>query len=72
MGLGDKDRPAGRQPAFSHTRALTRRLIEREGLPPLDVGMGVLAAAFVTLGLSLSRRELAELMYRFADHYAAE
>lgn len=72
MSLDDKGRSAGSQPAFSHTRALTRRLIEREGLPPLDVGMGVLAAGFVTLGLSLSRQELAEMMYRFADHYAAE
>ena len=72
MSLDDKGRSAGRQPAYSQARALMRRLIEREGLSPVDVGMGFLVAAFVTLDLALPRRELAELMYRFADEYAAE
>lgn len=66
----DEGPSAAEQHAFSDAHALIRHLVEVEGLPPVDVGTGVLIAAISRLRKSMSETDLAALFYEYADDYA--
>ena len=70
MSIHDNKRAPGEQPAFAHASVLMRKLVQSDGLASIDVGGGFLLAAVARLSTSLSRRELAELFYRYADEFA--
>ena len=71
MSINDQQRAGGEQPAFAHACALMRKLVQTNGLRSVDVGAGFLAAAIALLSASLPRHQLAEILYRHADEFAA-
>jgi hypothetical protein len=61
---------AAEQEAFSEAHALIRHFVEIGGLPPIDVGIGVLIAALSFLRKNLPETDVAKILYEYADDYA--
>ncbi len=64
------DPSAGEQFAFGEALTIATRLVESQKYTSEEVGKGILVAAIATLRIDLPSKEVAKLLYRYADDYA--